>query len=342
MNTKACKKCGIETLEKDFPVYRSQGKLYSRLHCSDCEKMRQKLSARQRYSVIKNSRVVPERLFEKIAIGQRFGSLIVTGQCMPIPKGKNGWPVHFAPCLCDCGTECESSIYDLFNGHRKSCGCAQNKGGKPYIERIKIGDKFGRLTVVADPQKNKVVECTCDCGKRKSISIYSLLSGITTSCGCYSREVCISRFTKHGGAQKGKVEKLYSVWFGMLERCRNPKNKSFQWYGGKGVVVCDEWLTYPVFSGWAKTHGYKAGLTIERLDNDLPYHPENCRWATMQEQHENMTSNVQIEAWGETKIIAQWARDPRCHVSYATLQARLQKHFWEPERAISQYPFRTF
>ena len=122
----------------------------------------------------------------------------------------------------------------------------------------------------------------------------------------------------------------------MRERCNNPRNQSYSLYGNKGVFVCKEWSSFGRFQEWALSHGYADDLSIDRKDVDGPYHPDNCRWATLIQQANNKTSTLVIEAWGEEKSAADWARDPRCAVQYETLRQRIVRLFWEPERAISE------
>ena len=119
----------------------------------------------------------------------------------------------------------------------------------------------------------------------------------------------------------------------MLRRCRDPQDIGFHNYGGRGISVCPEWEDYATFRAWALAAGYQPGLTIDRIDNDGNYEPGNCRWATQLEQYHNVRKNVNVTAFGETRCVSEWARDPRCCVSRATLDRRL-KDGWAPEEAI--------
>ena len=103
--------------------------------------------------------------------------------------------------------------------------------------------------------------------------------------------------------------RLYHIWYGMLERCRNEKNRFFHRYGGRGIGVCKEWNDYEAFSTWAMNHGYQDGLSIDRINNDGDYKPDNCRWVTAKQQHYN-TSQCRYETIdGVTKCIAEWAAE---------------------------------
>lgn len=129
--------------------------------------------------------------------------------------------------------------------------------------------------------------------------------------------------------------KLRAVWRQMKRRCTSPKDDKYANYGARGIRVCDEWAAdFPTFYYWAIEAGYRPGLSIDRIDNDGPYAPENCRWADRATQSSNTRTNRRIAAFGETKTLAEWVRDPRCVVSYPALQLRIVRRGWEPERAI--------
>ena len=221
-------------------------------------------------------------------------------------------------------------------------------------QRIKQGDRYGRLTITGDaiakksPRRNSrssthrwYFPCLCDCGNSHTASMLDLIYGDTRSCGCLGREIQSSANTTHGQAKIGKKTRLYRIWIALRSRCNNANTPDYQDYGGRGIFVCDEWNDYLVFQKWSLENGYAKHLSIDRIDVDLPYHPENCRWATPVEQANNKRTNVVIEAFGEEKTLAQWTKDPRCAVCYSTLQQRITKWFWEPERAISTPPTQT-
>ena len=128
---------------------------------------------------------------------------------------------------------------------------------------------------------------------------------------------------------------LYSVWLGMKSRCKNPNYKHYNNYGERGITVCEEWRTnFGAFLEWGISAGYAKGLTIERIDNDGNYEPSNCKWATWAEQCLNKRDTAMLTAFGETKSIIEWARDPRCKTTRVALKERLWKGV-DPELAIT-------
>lgn len=131
-----------------------------------------------------------------------------------------------------------------------------------------------------------------------------------------------------------KDTRLYKKWCSMRARCKYPNNKKYNHYGGKGIRVCDEWdNSFIAFYKWAIATGYKDGLTIDRIDNNKGYCPENCRWATTAEQNRNYSRNRKITYNGVTKCLADWADESG--VNRATLAQRIRLG-WPMERALSK------
>lgn len=196
------------------------------------------------------------------------------------------------------------------------------------------GQRFGRLVAIrpnGEQGKNTKWLCRCDCGNETTTNVSSLIRGKTKSCGCLRKESTSKRFTKHGG----KHERLYMIYSSMKARCNNSKYSHYEFYGGKGVKVCDEWLhNYQDFKDWALQNGYSPELTIDRINVDGDYEPSNCRWITKHEQANNKTNNNFIEYQGETHTIADWARIQG--LSYYSLYQRIVVRKWDVERAMTQ------
>ena len=193
-------------------------------------------------------------------------------------------------------------------------------------KRIKIeGKKFGKL-IVLKYEGNRNYLCKCDCGKEKIIKADHLLYGKTKSCGCLVKE-CRSRYTHN----KSKT-RLYRIWRNMRNRCYWKKHPQFYLWGGKGVIVCDEWKNnFLNFYNWAINNGYNETMTIDRIDGDGDYCPENCRWVSMKEQANN-TKNVRFfEYNGERGTI--WFFSKKYNVSEKLMRSRIQQG-WTIKDAI--------
>lgn len=196
-----------------------------------------------------------------------------------------------------------------------------------------IGHKFTRLTVIEECGRSKSGEllwkCRCDCGKILNVPGRALRAGTTKSCGCYKVQLATERCTKHSLY----YNPLYKTWVNMKGRCTCPTNKSYKYYGGRGISLCDEWYDSPkAFYEWAVTHGWSKGLTIDRVDVNGPYSPENCRWATRAEQSNNMTTNHLLTYKGKTLNLTQWAKE--LGIPVARLSYRIN-HGWTIERAFT-------
>lgn len=136
------------------------------------------------------------------------------------------------------------------------------------------------------------------------------------------------RFTKHGGSGT----RLHSVWRNMKTRCYNPKSKYFARYGGRGIIVCDEWRqSFSAFREWALSHGYADNLTIDRINNNEGYRPDNCQWVTQKKQLRNFSRNRLITYKGQTKPVTEWAEEKQ--ISVKALYYRVEKG-WTAEEAL--------
>lgn len=193
-----------------------------------------------------------------------------------------------------------------------------------------IGQKFGRLTVLARAENNKHGnrrwDCLCECGAKATPTSAKLLSGHTRSCGCYGLE----RITKHGMHKSSE----YTIWAQMVERCYNPNSGGkYDRYGGRGIRVCDRWRES--FVNFYADMGPRpsTGHTIDRKDNNGPYSPDNCKWETWHHQYRNRRQTVWVEFRGETLCQKDWCR--RYNLDEATFAARL-KRGWPLERALTE------
>jgi len=153
----------------------------------------------------------------------------------------------------------------------------------------------------------------CDCGGEKTCT--SAQFKTIFHCGCMSgvnKSNAAKKSYKKGRANTNLKHgmygtKIHNSWRGMRDRCRNVKHSYYEKYGGKGVTVCDEWLnSFESFRDWALVNGYEEGLSIDRIDNNGNYEPNNCRWSTRIEQANNTTNNRLIELFGSTKNLKQW------------------------------------
>lgn len=134
--------------------------------------------------------------------------------------------------------------------------------------------------------------------------------------------------------RRGTVEeKMYHVWYNMVDRCHNPWHPAYNRYGRKGILVCPEWRDFKVFLEWAKI-SYEKGLWLDRENNAEGYNQNNCRWLTPNESRDNTPRTCRITAFNETKTAAEWSRDPRCKVNRDTLRARI-KYGYPGELAIA-------
>lgn len=149
------------------------------------------------------------------------------------------------------------------------------------------GQQFGWLTVVARAEnigRQTAWLCKCDCGNMKIAQGWNLKSGQTASCGCKNKERPRTESITHGQS----YTRLYTIWIGMKQRCHYHKHMHFKHYGGRGIVVCEEWKdNFEAFHDWAIQNGYSESLTIDRINVDGNYEPSNCRWATYSEQNKN-------------------------------------------------------
>ncbi len=281
----------------------------------------------------RSSTVAAQKYINPICIGQVFGRLTAIGGQFSKVAGNLGLKASFVKCQCKCGNVRDFRVADLKRGTTVSCGCFRREG-----RGISVGQVFGRLTILGVPFRchfgKKVylcLVCECVCGGIVVVPKIRLLHKITSSCGCLNSDTTAKRNFRHGGCGT----RIYGIWKEMKKRCDNPAHKYFSDYGGRGIGVCDEWKSFESFRDWAMANGYADDLTIDRWpDKNGNYEPSNCRWATMKEQANNTRKNRIIEAFGESKTIAQWIRDPRCIVKWGCFYVRLSNG-WDATKAMT-------
>lgn len=215
-------------------------------------------------------------------------------------------------CQCDCGNIFYRYTSSVKKG--KSCGCDK------YEDLT--GKKFGRLTVIKRVQNSKNQKsrwlCKCDCGNEVVVerSNLSINKTKTISCGCWKKE----KITKHN---KHKTN-IYFIYTSMKQRCYNPKNPAYKYYGLKGIKICDDWLeNFMNFYNWAMSNQYKEGLSIDRINVNGDYEPNNCRWVNSLIQMNNTTRNHYITYKNEKHTIAEWAR--KYNIKYSTFYQQIKK-----------------
>lgn len=191
------------------------------------------------------------------------------------------------------------------------------------------GKRFGRLTVIEETDKrisgSVVWKCRCDCGNIIEVSHNHLSRGATVSCGCYNKDV----IKTHG---KAKTH-IYSVWRSMKDRCLKENHPQYKDYGGRGITICEEWLSTDAFFKWAEENGYKEDergkCTLDRIDVNGNYEPSNCRWVDMKAQCRNRRTNVFIEHCGERHCLSEWAE--LLKVPYSRLLSRHRRGWSDKE-----------
>lgn len=179
------------------------------------------------------------------------------------------------------------------------------------------GQRFGRLVVIeragSSDRGHAQWVCLCDCGKTKIVLSSNLRTGKQISCGCFRNEKSLKRIIGYNLKHPSKRDKrLYKIWQGMRSRCYQKSHVSYPTYGGRGIKICDAWQQYENFERWALSAGYTSILTLDRINVNGDYTPENCRWATMKLQAYNRRDNHRLSFRGEYLTITEWAEQLGC------------------------------
>ena len=217
-----------------------------------------------------------------------------------------------------------------------------------FLRKDITGQKFGRLTaikIVGYYKKGRtyIWLFQCSCGKKTKAHIGAVTTGSTVSCGCWQRELAGINVRKYGGYKTHGLSRsrIYKIYRSMQDRCTNPNDQAFRYYGGRGIKCL--WQSFEQFRddmhesylAHVKEFGERQ-TTIDRIDNNGNYCKENCRWATMKEQCNNRRSNVLIEFRGRTQNMKQWAEE--IGISHKLLWDRIRKAKWSIEKSLTQKP----
>ena len=194
------------------------------------------------------------------------------------------------------------------------------------------GNIYGRLTVIGlhSTGKNSKWECQCECGNKAIVSTPNLSSGNTKSCGCLNKELASNRNSTHGHSKGYKPTRVYNIWMLMVKRCTKSSDKRFSSYGGRGITVCPEWLS---FENFLKDMGEPPpNMMLERRDNDRGYSKDNCTWADKITQARNKRSTHWITYSGIRKSLAAWSE--LTGIPPDTISSRINKHGWPVGKAL--------
>jgi hypothetical protein len=259
--------------------------------------------------------------------GQVFGKLTVLRRSTRVgPRNKAIWE-----CQCVCG-----SIVEILGGALKG-GTKTHCGGPVHTVDL-TGRTFTRLIALTLVHKRLTTgrairywTCQCSCGVQTTVGQDNLLNGSVKSCGCYKRDAYDARRVTPSATRTKTRGRC--IWRGMIRRCVDPRHRAYKDYGGRGITVCERWMSFEAFI--ADMGEPPIGHTIDRRNVNVGYMPTNCRWATAHEQACNKRSSVYITAFGETKTLSEWAADARCTVSASSLGARWRQKLLTPEEVVT-------
>ena len=203
--------------------------------------------------------------------------------------------------------------------------------------QIAVGETFGRWEVIGErfTKGGKThYPCLCKCGNTGPVASYYLRSGLSQSCGCLQSEIVAESLRKTSYRHGYTSIPEYKTYTSMLYRCDNPKDTHFYLYGGRGITVCSRWRES--FEAFYADMGPKPSpeYSIERMESNGNYEPDNCKWATAIEQSNNTSRNFNVTALGETHSISQW--EALTGINHETIRARIVKLGWLPESAVTK------
>lgn len=271
-----------------------------------------------------------ERCRKDFPIGTLFGYLTVIGES--VKKGKD----RYTPCVCCCGEEVLAKNNKLQAGRKDNCGCKTiDKFREKKNVKIEVGAKYNRLTILqeVDPvvdekgYRKRQLECLCDCGNVKVIEMREVTGGGTQSCGCLKVE---NAYKTHGMSKTS----TYHIWCGIKERCFNANNPAYKYYGGRGITMCNRWNKS--FENFLEDMGERPSeeYSIDRIDLNGNYEPQNCKWATRIEQARNKSNNHIVEYGGQTKTFAEWV--DVFGENYSTLWGKCDREKWDTTKVFNE------
>lgn len=267
---------------------------------------------------------------------QNFGRLIVTRRAGSQRIGARSQALW--ECACSCGQTTFVTTNNLNTGTTRSCGCLMRETSSRIAKEhplkhptVDISGQRSGLLVAIRPldarRRNCVVwRCRCDCGREVEIPVVSFRRN--KSCGCTKGKSSI----RHGHALQGRVTREFITWASMHARCSNPNARRYARYGGRGITVCERWKDFAAF--YADMGARPPHHSLDRIDNDGHYSPENCRWATWKQQNRNTRANHKLTLNGITDCIAGWAE--RTGIPPRRIASRLCRG-WTVERALTTH-----
>lgn len=268
----------------------------------------------------------------KDLVGKQFGRLTVIAKA-PSRTKQNGQRQSFWLCRCECGQEKEFPNSNLQSGNTRSCGCLRRR---PAHNRLDLtGQTFGKITVLHEAERQLISgirftrwHCRCECGTETDVLTSNLTSGTTKTCGCSRLDperirAVAEANTKHGHTPT--TSPTYRSWMSMRRRCVSRTG-----YVDRGITVDPRWDSFVNFL--ADMGERPDDHTLDRIDNDGPYSPSNCRWATGKTQGNNRRNNRSVTYQGHTQTIAEWARE--VGIKHNTLYNRIVLYNWPLVRAM--------
>lgn len=317
--TLKCAKCGRVIHRM---MVRGRNKWGELIKSCPCEKEEKRRAESEK--IEKNKKAHIEEL--KSRIGMTFGDYEIVSL-----ENTDDKPKYTLRCKV-CGAEKIVAANNFSQVKRFDC----RKHYMKYLPPIKydesyIGRKKNFLTVIGItrlPNRKRAFICECDCGNTTTIEPTMWEKEIVKSCGCF-RESMLLEHTE-------ELDRLRRIYSGMIQRCYNRNNYTFEHYGGRGITVCDEWMGeygFKNFYEWSLENGYEPTLTIDRIDVNGNYEPNNCRWADAKTQANNKRNNINITYNGKSQTLAQWSKE--LEINFYTLYARIEKRNWNIERAFT-------